>query len=106
MDASIPVYLISGALLDDEQMKEIDEVADGFLRKPFTVDQIQDFINEGMARRDLLKELQDIVEDQRVLKDLITGKITTRRFSKEPEVKEKVEKLLEDLSNHGLKDAS
>lgn len=105
-DASIPVYLISGALLTEEQMVEIHEVADGFLRKPFTVDQIQDFINEGMERRDLLKELSDIVEDKKVLKDLVTGKITTRRFSKEPEVKAKVEDLLAKLSEDQPKETS
>ena len=106
IDASIPVYLISGALLDDEQMAEINEVADGFLRKPFTVDQIQDFINAGMDKRDLLKELAELVDDKKALKDLIQGKITTRRFSKDPEVKEKVENLLKNLNKEPMEEAS
>lgn len=96
-DASIPVYLISGALLTEEQMEEISEVADGFLKKPFSVDEIQDFINHGMDRRDVLKQLAEVVDDQKVLKDLVSGKITTRKFSKDPETKEKIEALLEEL---------
>ncbi len=75
-DASIPVFLISGAMLDDDQIKEIHDLADGFLRKPFSVDEIQAFLDAGMRRRDILKKLAEVVPDNKQLLSLIKGKGT------------------------------
>ena len=49
-DPTIPVYIVSGAPLDDSAMKKIDKTADGFLKKPFSVDQIHSFISEGLKK--------------------------------------------------------
>lgn len=73
-DASIPVYLISGGAIDDDTKVIIDEVSDGFLKKPFTVDEIQNFINEGMRKRELLKELSGLVGDNKSLAKIIRSK--------------------------------
>lgn len=92
-DASIPVYLISGALLSEEQAKEINEFADGFLKKPFTIEQIQDFINSGMKRRELLKQLSQFVPDNKNLLSLIKGKAKLEKVVVE-EGKQQAEEIL------------
>ncbi len=103
-DATIPVFLISGALLTDEQQEEVSEFADGFLRKPFTVDEIQDFINAGMNRREILKELGAILPDKKALLMLIKGKIKPEKI-KDEKVRAKVVELLAALENVGRQPA-
>jgi DNA-binding NtrC family response regulator len=73
-NASIPVFLISGALLTNEQLKLIEETADGFLKKPFTVEEIQEFIDLGMKKRELLKQLSEIITDNEQLLAVLKGK--------------------------------
>jgi len=92
-DASIPVFLISGALLDEQQMKDIHETADGFLKKPFTVDEIQDFINLGMKKRDLLKQLSELVPENKLLLGLIKGESKVEKISDKSQ-QEKAAELL------------
>lgn len=79
-DASIPVYLISGALIDDEQMEKINELADGFLKKPFTIEEIHEFIDSGMKKREILSELSTIIPDNKTLLKVIKGKQTITRL--------------------------
>jgi CheY-like chemotaxis protein len=74
-DASIPVYLISGTLIDDEMQTMIDEYSDGFLKKPFTVDEIHAFIDSGIKKREVLKELALLIDDNKKLLKLIKAKI-------------------------------
>jgi len=87
-DASIPVYLISGLMLEEDQLNEIYETADGFLRKPFTIDEIQAFINNGMKKRDLLKKLAEVVPDNKILLGLIKGKVKVEKLKEEESIKE------------------
>src|SRR3954470_6412749 len=58
-DPAIPMLMISGALLSDEQVKIADDEADGYLRKPFSVDDLHGFIDQGMALREQFKKLSD-----------------------------------------------
>ena len=99
-DASIPVYLISGALLEDDQMEQIHELADGFLKKPFTIEEIHDFIDNGMKRRELLMKLAEIVPDNKTLLGLIKGKVTLAKI-KDDEEKKTAEDLLNTLKQAG-----
>ncbi len=48
----VPFLIVSGALLTEEQSKIIENTADGFLKKPFSVDGLHDFIVSGMALRE------------------------------------------------------
>ncbi len=84
-DASIPVYLISGALLDDETEKNISELSDGFLRKPFTVEEIHGFIDNGMKRREILRQLATLVPDNKTLLSLVKGKTKTVKLKTKKE---------------------
>src|SRR4051812_24550120 len=61
-DGSIPVLLVSGALLDKDEEVTAKE-ADGYLRKPFSVDELHAFISRGMERRDKMKQLAEMVSD-------------------------------------------
>lgn len=79
-DASIPVYLISGALLDDEQKEQINTLADGFLKKPFTIEEIHQFIDDGMKKRELLAKLGQIVQDNKLLLGIIKGKFKVTKL--------------------------
>ncbi len=51
----VPFLIVSGALLTDEQSKIIDTKADGFLKKPFSVDGLHEFITNGMNLREKWK---------------------------------------------------
>jgi len=96
-NASIPVFLISGAVITDEQQQMVEENADGFLRKPFTIEEIQEFINDGMKKREILKELSDVCKDNKVLLSLIKGKAKPGKLKKAADVKKATE-LLEKLA--------
>jgi len=95
-DASIPVFLISGEFVDEEMQEKVDSLADGFLRKPFTIEEIQNFINLGLKKRKLLLELSGLVGDNKVLLDLLRGKASTARL-KESDLISKADDLLSDL---------
>ena len=95
-DPTIPVYLVSGALLSEDQSETIDEQADGFLRKPFTIDELHAFIDSGMKRRELLKALTDIIHDKKKVVDLVQGKITSKLL-KDEETRARVDELMGTL---------
>lgn len=73
-DPSIPVFLVSGAMLTEVQKSAVEEKADGFLRKPFSIDSLHDFIDRGMQVRDYYKELLEIVQDKKKFSELVQGK--------------------------------
>ena len=73
-DAAIPVVLVSGALLTDEQVAEAEEFADGFLRKPFSVDELHSTIDTGIKRRENLKRLAEFLPDNKALLSVLKGK--------------------------------
>ena len=95
-DSSIPVLLISGALLDPSEEELLDD-ADGYLRKPFTIDQLHSFISDGLTRREIMKELATLVADKKQLRNLIKGKIPLAKAVKKPHQK-KARLLLKSLS--------
>ena len=80
-DNAIPVLLISGALLNQDE-EELIRDADGYLRKPFSVDQLHDFINGGLTKREKMKMLSEMVSDKKHLRNLITGKVKLEKVIK------------------------
>lgn len=92
-DASIPVFLISGAMLDEEKMNEINALADGFLKKPFTVDEIHAFIDHGMKKREILAQLGEMVKDNKTLLGLIKGKFKVTKL-KDKQIEKQADELL------------
>jgi two-component system NtrC family response regulator len=90
-DPAIPMLLISGALLEEDQVKTAEEEADGYLRKPFSVDDLHAFIDQGMQLREKYKKLSEFLQDKKVIRDILHGRA-------------KVEKYIEDAAN--LKEAS
>ncbi len=95
-DPTIPVFLISGALLDDDQKETVGEKADGYLKKPFTIEELLDYVDRGMKIRDAYKELYAIVQDKKKFLELIQGK-RQFRFIKDEAEREKAQKILEEL---------
>lgn len=95
-DPTIPVFLISGALLDDVQKETVGEKADGYIKKPFTIEELHEFVDRGMKIRDAYKELYTIVQDKKKFLELIQGK-RQFRFIKDEEARIKAHKILEDL---------
>ncbi len=86
-DLTIPVLLISGAFLVEDKESLLKE-ADGYLRKPFSIDELHQFIQEGMEKRNHLSRLLSIVENQRNLKKLLAGnakleKVVSTELAKE-----------------------
>jgi DNA-binding NtrC family response regulator len=80
-DASIPVLLISGGLLTDEEQKIADEDTDGYLRKPFSVDDLHDFLNRGMDLREKYKQLAAFLpDDKKIVRDVLRGKAKLKKY--------------------------
>lgn len=81
-DPSIPTLLVSGALLSDEQIEKITSEADGFLRKPFSVDQLHSFIENGMKLREAYSELAPMARSKKCLRDLIKNEMSVEEAIK------------------------
>lgn len=95
-DPSIPVFLVSGALLDEDQMASVDTKADGYLKKPFTIEELHAYIDRGMKVRDAYKELFQIVPDKKKFLELIQGK-RQFRFIKDEGERQKAQDIMESL---------
>lgn len=81
-DPTIPVLILSGAMLDEEQARLCLEESDGYLRKPFSFDDLHAFIDKGMKLRDSFKEMAAIMRDPKNFRALLRGKISPRRAAK------------------------
>ena len=71
----IPFILVSGFLMDSEQEEICRTEADGYLKKPFQVDTFNNTILAGIARREQLTQLTEMIPDKKKVADLISGKI-------------------------------
>lgn len=69
----IPVLLISGEPMSEAQ-QEIVGSADGFLAKPFTVDELNDYMNRGIDLRNAMKEMTPLLKDPKKIRDAIKAK--------------------------------
>ena len=94
-DNAIPVLLISGALLNENEETLVLD-ADGYLRKPFSVDQLHDFIDQGLAKREKLKELAEFLSDKKHLRNLVCGKVRLEKVVKKAEI-EKAQAILDEI---------
>ena len=72
-DPTIPVMIISGAL-DEEQELFVQGEADGLLRKPFSVDELHQFIDMAMDRREKLRRLGELCGDKAVVRKIRKAK--------------------------------
>lgn len=98
-DPSIPVLMVSGALLTPEQ-QEMAQKADGYLRKPFTVDQLHSFIDNGLDIRENLAKLGTFLKDRKHIRDLLDGKSTLKKLV-EDENQEEAEELIGKIKSAG-----
>lgn len=92
-DPTIPVLILSGAMLDEEQSRLCLEEADGYLRKPFAFEDLHAFIDKGMKLREAFKEIAQTMRDPKNFRALLQGKISPRRAAKVsmgPSLEEKV----------------
>lgn len=96
-DASIPFLFISGAMLSDTQKNNIDNKSDGYLKKPFSIDELHTFIVRGLERRDKLLSLSNLIEDKAKLKDLIGGKYSLKKIKDETN-REEAKEILDYLA--------
>jgi DNA-binding NtrC family response regulator len=69
----IPVLLISGEPMSDEQKKMI-ALADGFLAKPFTVDELNQYILGGIDLRNEMKKLLPHLKDPKKIRETFDAK--------------------------------
>lgn len=81
MDCSIPVMLISGAILNEQDQKSINE-ADGFLRKPFSIEELDFLIRDGFELRVKLKELKGYLSDSSRLEDVLKNHALAEKYVK------------------------
>jgi len=97
-DAAIPVLMISGALLTDEQAKAADEDADGYLRKPFSVDDLHAFIENGMQLREKYKKLSGMLNDKKVIRDVLRGRAKLEKHIEDEAALKEATEILEELN--------
>lgn len=96
-DPTIPVLLVSGALLTEGQEEIAEDEADGYLRKPFNVDDLHDFIDRGMAMREKYKLISSKMIEKKYFRRLIKGKIKAEKVVFDQGEKSNLESLLADL---------
>jgi DNA-binding NtrC family response regulator len=94
-DPSIPILFISGALLTPEEEEEISK-SDGFLSKPFSMEELHDFIQSGLLKRKKINELLLMLSDKEELKTLFNGKMAPEKLFKSDQLKE-ARKLMKEL---------
>ncbi|MCB9228053.1 MAG: response regulator [Deltaproteobacteria bacterium] len=95
-DGAIPILFISGALLNSDQEEFVKE-SDGYLRKPFSIEQLHDFISNGLEKRSKMKALSELMSDKKNLRDLLDGKISLEKSVKKSEHKN-AEQILTELN--------
>ena len=80
----LPILLISGEPMSQEQQDAID-TADGFLAKPFSIDQLNQFIHRGIDLRQTYQELSTLLKDPKKLRDALGASETdvAKYFKKE-----------------------
>ena len=96
IDISIPFLLVSGALLDPEEEK-IAFAADGYLRKPFDIDQLHEFISGGITQREHMKKLLSLVKDEKKLRKIMNGKIKLEKAIKSEQDRELARNILQEI---------
>ena len=69
---SIPILLISGEPMSDEQA-EIVKTADGFLAKPFGIDELNDYICAGIDLRNSMKDLISCLKNPKRIRDAMNA---------------------------------
>lgn len=77
-DPSIPFLLLSGALLSENQQDASDQ-ADGYLRKPFSVDELHAFIEHGISLRDKYKRLSELLTNPKDIRKVLQGRMKVER---------------------------
>ncbi len=95
-DPAIPVFLVSGALLTDSQSDAVENKADAFLKKPFSIDELHAFIDKGLKYREIYKELHTIVTDKKKFQDLVRGKVGVKGIKDEAN-RERARTLIENI---------
>lgn len=94
-DPSIPVFLVSGALLDEEQQEAVNS-ADGFLKKPFSIEELHSYIDHGLKIRAIFKELYNLVPEKKKFQKIVTKEAGVD-IIKQAETRDKVIALLAQL---------
>jgi len=97
-DSTIPVLVVSGALLTDEQVDICNNDADGFLRKPFSIDELHGFIESGMQLREKYLKLSAMLPDKKHFRDLLAGKYKVEKIADSSQ-REEAQELLTSLKS-------
>lgn len=105
-DPAIPVLLISGALLSEDQSQAAVGEADGYLRKPFSVDDLHNFIETGMQLREKYKKLADMLPDRKLIRDLIAGKVKIEKLLPKTAERAIAAEILDELKQAADVDAA
>jgi len=80
-DAAIPFMVVTGAMLTDEERKICEEDTDGYLKKPFSVDELHAFIDSGMQLREQYVKLLAMLPDKKHFRDLLSGKFKVEKIA-------------------------
>ncbi len=75
VDPSIPVFLVSGALLTEEQKDFISQEVDGFLKKPFSVEEFHLYISRGLQLREIYRPLFAVTRTKKHFMELLKNKV-------------------------------
>ena len=73
---SVPILLISGEPMSDDQA-EIVKTADGFLAKPFGIDELNNYICSGIDLRNSMKELIACMKNPKKIREAMNAQGST-----------------------------
>ena len=99
-EPTIPVFLISGALLTEDQLQEVDLHADGFLKKPFSVDELHSFIERGLSFRGIYREMDQLINNRKFFVDFLKKKHDLTKL-RDAEVRSAAIKLYDKIKMAG-----
>ncbi|MBP9708360.1 MAG: response regulator [Oligoflexales bacterium] len=99
-DPSIPTLLVSGALLDAEKLEAVAKFSDGFLKKPFTIEQLHEFIEMGMRLRLAYAELTPMAKSKKTLRALLDHQMSPEEAIKKADLLKATE-ILSTLKKAG-----
>ena len=97
IDATIPILMVSGELMTEEQGEKL-RMADGFLKKPFSFDDFHRFISLGVDLRFCLKELSETLGPDQDVRKILREKLSGNKKLKKDSVKNYL-KIIDELKN-------
>ncbi|MBP6218834.1 MAG: response regulator [Oligoflexales bacterium] len=94
IDPTIPILFISGGAIEEAERSTMG--TSGFLKKPFSMEELHDFIRKGLVKRQKMRNLFSLVQDMKKFVKVMDGRLEIDKVVPEHDLK-KARALVRDL---------